>query len=484
MPQAITPIPLKIAYIGGGSRQWARSLMFDLALCPDLTGEVWLYDIEMESARLNERFGNWMQGQPGVLSKWRYIAEPTLDKTLQGADFVVISIQPGTLEVMGQNIAIAARYGMHYPVGDTTGAPGLMRGLFSAIVYAGFARAIAEHCPNAWIINYTNPMTMCTRTLTKVAPGLKVFGCCHEIFGTQELLAELVAQHWHEHPARAEIEVNVIGINHFTWIDRAIYKGRDVLALARHHLEQPGALHVFTRAELLERVRAEARERSDRMYANREISEEELQAAGSFVALHQVKYELLRRFGILGAAGDRHLAEFVPGFTRSPEELARWGILMTPVSMRIRRWKDAPLRTQSIMEGKQPFVIEHSGEEGVQQITSLLGLGNLMTNVNVPNVGQITNLPLGAVVETNAYFSRDSVRPITAGALPAGVLSLVSRHVSNQEMIIEAALTGDKDLAFQAIFNDPTTTAPIDDAWAMFNEMLQASRAYLPGWKM
>ena len=186
------------------------------AAIPDLTGEVWLYDIEMESARLNERFGNWMQGQPGVLSKWRYIAEPTLDKTLQGADFVVISIQPGTLEVMGQNIAIAARYGMHYPVGDTTGAPGLMRGLFSAIVYAGFARSIAEHCPNAWIINYTNPMTMCTRTLTKVAPGLKVFGCCHAIFGTQKLLADLVAQHWHEHTPRAEIEVNVIGINHFT----------------------------------------------------------------------------------------------------------------------------------------------------------------------------------------------------------------------------------------------------------------------------
>ena len=452
---------LKIAYIGGGSRQWARKLMMDLALCPDLTGEVWLYDIDIESARLNETFGNWMQDQPGVVSRWRYIAEPTLEKTLKGADFVVLSIQPGTLEIMGENIAIAAKYGMFFPVGDTTGAPGLVRSLFAATVYAGFAEAFAEHCPDAWIINYTNPMTVCTRTLTRVVPALKVFGCCHEIFGTQELLAGLVADYWGVSPApeREEIQVNVIGINHFTWIDRATYKGRDLLDLARHHLAQPGVLREFT--------------------------EEEVTGWGNyFRSMHQLKLELLRRYGILGAAGDRHLAEFVPGFTRSREELYRWGISMTPVSYRIARWTDAPQQTRDVMSGKAPLFLNNSGEEGVRQMLALLGMGDLMTNVNVENVGQISNLPMHAVVETNAYFGWDSVRPITAGALPPGVLGLVSAHVNNQEMIVQAALTADKDLAFQAVMNDPTTTAPIDDAWAMFNEMLVASRAYLPGWKI
>ena len=95
--------------------------------------------------------------------------------------------------------------------------------------------------------------------------------------------------------------------------------------------------------------------------------------------------------------------------------------------------------------------------------------------------GQIPNLPLGAVVETNAYFSRDSVRPLTAGPLPEGVLNLVEPHVRNQEMIVEAALTRDVDLAFQAVFSDPLTTLPIDKAWAMFQEMLQATKEWLPG---
>src|SRR3970040_628044 len=101
-----TPIPLKIAYVGGGSRDWARKLMIDLALCPDLTGEVALYDIDMDSARLNERLGNWMHasGQAGVVSHWHYVVVPTLRDALQEADFVLISIQPGSLEVMREEI--------------------------------------------------------------------------------------------------------------------------------------------------------------------------------------------------------------------------------------------------------------------------------------------------------------------------------------------------------------------------------------------
>src|SRR5512142_1364009 len=100
----MNPISLKIAYIGGGSRDWARKLMIDIALCPDLTGEVALYDIDMESARLNAELGSWIQAQPGVLSHWSYAAVPTLQEALQNADFVIISIQPGPLELMAQEI--------------------------------------------------------------------------------------------------------------------------------------------------------------------------------------------------------------------------------------------------------------------------------------------------------------------------------------------------------------------------------------------
>jgi alpha-galactosidase len=107
----------------------------------------------------------------------------------------------------------------------------------------------------------------------------------------------------------------------------------------------------------------------------------------------------------------------------------------------------------------------------VQMVQALLGMGDLMTNVNVENQGQISNLPLRAVVETNALFSRDRVEPLSAGALPDGVHALVSRHSADQEMVIEAALSRDEDLAFQAVFNDPTTGLPIDQAWKMFKEI-------------
>lgn len=451
-----TPIPLKIAYIGGGSRDWARKLMIDLALCPVLTGEVALYDIDMESARLNKKLGNWLQSQPGVVSQWYYSAVPTLKETLLEADFVILSIQPGPLELMRDEIALAEEYGLFYPVGDTTGAPGLLRGLRSVPIYRDFAEALVKFCPNAWIINYTNPMTICTRTLTRVAPELKVFGCCHEVLWVQHMLADLVSQYLEiDVPPRNEIQVNVLGINHFTWIDRAAYQGHNLLDLLKHHLEQPGTLRAFT--------------------------QEEVESWNDwFYSADQVKFALFRRFGILAAAGDRHLVEFLPGFIRSPETLFKWGVIRTPISYRIERWAASPQKTRDLIDGVAPLVLESSGEESVSMIKALLGLGDLITNVNMENIGQISNMPLHAVVETNAHFSRDCVRPSTAGALPAGIAPLINQHSTNQELIIEAALTQDTDLAFQAFFNDPSNPLPLDESHELFNKMLQVNKEYLP----
>ncbi|PKO14112.1 MAG: alpha-glucosidase/alpha-galactosidase [Chloroflexi bacterium HGW-Chloroflexi-10] len=450
----MNPISLKIAYVGGGSRDWARKLMIDLALCPDLTGEVALYDIDMDSARLNEQLGNWIHAshQEGILSHWRYFAVPTLRDALQNADFVIISVQPGPLELMAKEIALAEEYGLFFPVGDTVGASGMIRGLRSVTIYKEFAEAIAAICPKAWVINYTNPMTICTRTLTRVAPELKVFGCCHEVFGTQAMLAKIAGQYLGiEPPSRNEIQVNVLGINHFTWVDRATYQGHDLLALLKHHLEQPGVMRAYT--------------------------QEEVESWNDwFKSAEQVKFALLHRFGILAAAGDRHLVEFLPGFIRSPETLFRWGVIRTPVSWRIERWRNAPQKTRDLINNVTPFVLERSGEEGANMIMALLGQGDLVTNVNIENVGQIANAPLHAVVETNAYFSRDNIRPLSAGTLPAGLAPLINQHIANQELIIEAALTKNMDLAFQAFFNDPANDLPLDTSWEFFNRMLQLNQ--------
>jgi alpha-galactosidase len=246
-----------------------------------------------------------------------------------------------------------------------------------------------------------------------------------------------------------------LGINHFTWIDRAAYQEYDLLDLLRQYLEQPGTIRTFTQAEV--------ESRNDWFYS-----------------ADQVKFALFQRFGILAAAGDRHLVEFLPGFIHSPETLFKWGVIRTPVSWRIERWANAPQKTRDLISGVTPLVLQASGEEGVSMIKALLGLGDLVTNVNMENIGQISNAPLHTVVETNAHFSRERVRPLTSGALPTGIAPLIHQHIANQELIVEAALTGDMALAFPAFFKDPSNHLPIDLAWELFNRMLQLNRHYLP----
>ena len=131
------------------------------------------------------------------------------------------------------------------------------------------------------------------------------------------------------------------------------------------------------------------------------------------------------------------------------------------------------------MSGEEQFVIKNSGEEGVNQMRALLGLGNLVTNVNMPNRGQVSNLPLGAVVETNAAFTADSVRPIYSGNVPEKVYPLVARISGEQEMITTAGLTRNLDIAFQAFSNDPLVTCSLKDAKTLFDSMIENTKEYL-----
>ena len=176
-----------------------------------------------------------------------------------------------------------------------------------------------------------------------------------------------------------------LGINHFTWVDKATYQGHDLLELLKHHLEQPGTLRTYTQAEV--------------------------EAFNDwFHSTDQVKFNLFKRFGILAAAGDRHLVEFLPGFIRSPETLFKWGVIRTPVSYRIERWTSAPQKTRDLINGVTPLILESSGEEGVGMIKALLGLGDLVTNVNMENIGQISNMPL-ACCRRNQCTLQPRLRP-------------------------------------------------------------------------
>jgi galacturan 1,4-alpha-galacturonidase len=167
---------LKIAYIGDGSRGWALGLMGDLALEPELGGTVRLYDIDWNAAKDNEIIGNRVSTQQGVKGIWKYQAVETLPKALKGADFVIISILPGTFAEMQSDVHLPEEYGIYQSVGDTVGPGGIIRALRTVPMFVEFAKAIEKYAPEAWVVNYTNPMSVCTRTLTRPSRGLRPSG--------------------------------------------------------------------------------------------------------------------------------------------------------------------------------------------------------------------------------------------------------------------------------------------------------------------
>ena len=447
---------VKIAYVGGGSRGWAWGLMSDLVSCPDMCGEVRLYDIDHEAAKTNEIIGNLFNNAEGAISHWTYQAKETLGEALDGADFVVISILPGTFDEMESDVHTPEKYGIYQSVGDTSGPGGIIRALRLLPMIEVIANGIKEHCPDAWVINYTNPMTMTVKMLYKTFPEIKAFGCCHEVFGTQKLLASMLEDMCGiKDVPREEIKVSVTGINHFTWLTSAQYKSIDLFPLYE--------------------------EFADKYYESGYFKGMDENWLNSFFECgHRVKFDLFKRYGLIAAAGDRHLAEFCEGkwYLSSPEEVRKWRFGLTPVSWRKENLEKRLAKSKERREGRD-IVLSETGEDGVNQMRALIGLSTMVTNVNIPNKGQIPNLPLGAVVETNAYFSANSVEPILAGDLPMNLYPLISRIVASQELVVDAVIERDLDKAFLAFANDPLVTIGFDDARKLFDEMVANTAKYL-----
>ncbi len=453
---------LNIAYIGGGSRGWAWGLMSDLALEKNLSGTVKLYDLNYDAALQNEMIGNRLYEREDVVGKWKYQAVKTMEEALVDADFVIISILPGTFSEMMSDVHEPEKYGIYQSVGDTIGPGGLVRALRTIPIFFEIANQIKEFAPKAWVINYTNPMSLCVRTLYEAFPEIKAIGCCHEVFGTQKLLASMVEEMLDiKDVSYKDIKVNVLGINHFTWINQASYLGIDLFPLYKQFVDKYAETGF------------EGNEKGHWMNDH-------------FSSAQRVKFDLFKKFGLIAAAGDRHLAEFMPAswYLQSPEKVKEWKFGLTKVQWRIDNKQELLEKGRRLAEGKEEFILHETGEEGIEMIKALLGLGDLVTNVNLPNRGQIEGLPFDAVVETNAIFRNNSVKPICAGKLPTPIENMVSLHIRNQETTLHAALKKDKSLAFQAFVQDPLVQISPDDAKELLDKMLYQTKEYLQGWNI
>ena len=446
---------VKIAYIGGGSRGWAWGLMSDLASADDMSGCVYLYDIDKDAAKANEIIGNKFNDCEGAKSKWSYYAVETPKEALTGADFVVISILPGTFDEMESDVHTPEKYGIYQPVGDTTGPGGIVRAMRTIPMFEEIGRYIKEFSPNAWVINYTNPMTLCVKTLYNVFPEIKAFGCCHEVFGTQGLLGYVIEEYLGETASREEIKVNPVSVNHFTWLTSASYHGIDLFPYYK---------------EFCEKYSDGLPTKADNNWMNNHFSSQ-----------FKVRIDLFRRFGYIAAAGDRHLAEFCPGkwYLENPERVHEMKFALTPVSWRKQDLANRLERSRKLLNGEEEVKIWKTGEDGVNQMRALLGLKDLVTNVNIPNRGQIPNLPLGAIVETNAIFRSDEVTPVFAGNIPTEIHSLISRICAEQEAVFDGITRRDLKAIFNAFLSDPLVTCGLKDAENMFKEMVLNTKKYL-----
>ncbi|MCF0237734.1 MAG: alpha-galactosidase, partial [Sphaerochaetaceae bacterium] len=418
-----------ICVIGGGSRQWAITLFKDLSLNKMTHGKLVLHDIDHQAAVNNIDVANRIFAKNGAEGNFIVSAEKDLHKALVGADIVVISIEPGSTLLRYNDLVLPEQYGILQTVGDTTGPGGIIRARRAVPLFLNFGKAIGEVCPNAWVINYTNPMTLCTAALYRGFPKIKALGCCHEVFKFGHFFAKIVAKEFNvPEPDRREIALDITGVNHFTWITKASWNGIDLMPFAVAKAKDPNTYKDYT-----------------------SVAKERIANEKWFDSDHIIALSLLRDMGALGAAGDRHLAEFVPWYLPSEEHLHTFGVVRTPYQWRVRKAKEK--RNKVFTE--EDLVAVPTDEEGVDIIRALMGDRTLLTNINVKNEGQISYLPKGRVVESNGFISNNSIRPIIANDPPLAVQNLI-RHVSDvQEMTLNAIEKQDDDLLFAAFLSDP-----------------------------
>jgi alpha-galactosidase/6-phospho-beta-glucosidase family protein len=435
----------KIAFVGGGSYQWGPKIILDVALNEELRGgRLVLHDINGEA--LGDLYEWGTRALDVAQADLKLEKTLRLEEALKGADFVVLSISTGGLDATALDLEIPARYGVVQTVGDTVGPGGLFRGLRNIPVVVEIARAMEEYCPDAVLLNLTNPLTVLTRAVSK-ATSIRAVGLCHELFSTLGMLSKMF-----DLPEEA-INVRVAGVNHFIWVTDVSVHGRDVTEEAFRRISG-----------------GEARELS--------LSD----AAGDtdpFTNTWGFRTELCRLYGYLAAAGDRHVCEFLPGYLRDEKERERLDLRVTTVDVRRERLATDRERVTRMIRGEEAIPTGRSREE-ISDIMAAMWSGEDSVNiVNLPNAGQVRDLPLGVVVETYGALNGTGASGIVFGELPPPIAALVHPHVFNQEAIVQAGLTGDTNLAFRAFLNDPLVGSG-PDARKMFEEMFEAQREYLP----
>ncbi|KPK86085.1 MAG: hypothetical protein AMJ81_02075 [Phycisphaerae bacterium SM23_33] len=439
----------KIVMVGGGSYNWCPKLLRDIMLTDQLEGsEIVLLDPKLKAAREVQAAGEALARR--WQKRFRIRATASEPAAFRQADFVVITISTGDLEMMAHDLAIPERYGIFQTVGDTVGPGGWSRSLRNVPVFVHLADRIEKYSPRAVVLNYTNPLACLTGALRRVS-RLRSVGLCHGVFGNYRLLQRLFGCQ------EQELAVRFGGVNHFFWMLDFSVRGEPGYPLLTKRLGRKSLDEALTEGQ------------TDEM---------------GFHSHHALCHELYRQYGYLPHVADRHTCEFLPGYlTPRPAALKAFKLVRTSIAQRRAGRRRNRKFTLALAAGRlDPG--PRSRETAVDIITAIMQHRPFCDVVNLPNEGQIDNLPRGAVVETLGLVDSLGFRPLVTGPLPPVLRQLVGPHCMCQLMTLEAALTGDRKLAFEALMTDPLCGhLPPSRVRRMGAELMAATRRWLPQFK-
>ena len=409
----------KIVIVGGGSYSWIPRVVKDIMLKESLQdSEFVLYDINKKTSDLTKAFLDKLAGQLGI--KVKITSTDNRARAFKNAQYFVITISTGGHNAMAHDIAIPEDYGIYHTVGDTSGPGGWARSLRNFDAFVTICQAINRYAPGAMVLNYTNPMTTLTDVLDRMCEG-PVLGLCHGLFENLRFIKD-----FYKLKSEDEISIRYGGLNHFFWIVQARAGKVDVITDLNRRLKRQG----FT--DMLARIHA------DEM---------------GFKSNREVATELARLTGLMPYLGDRHTCEFFPWYITTKKNMRKYKIVRTSIAER----KEANRQRCRMIRGKiDDEIYFRASRETAADIISAHVHGDVFIDVgNVPNVGQISNLPLGAIVETDVRVDRNGFAPITMGDLPEPAASFCLPYTEVFTMTVDACFNRDKKLALQALRLDP-----------------------------
>ena len=432
----------KIAFIGAGSFGFTRGLVRDILTFPALADStIALMDIDQE------RLDFIKAAVDKIVEAGNYPAKvfATTDRAeaLDGSDGVLCTILQGGVQVFRTDIEIPMKYGVDINVGDTRGPSGIFRALRTIPVMLDIAHDIEKYCPEATLLNYTNPMAMLCRAIlghTRV----KATGLCHSVQGTAMMLADWIGA------PMSEITYHCAGINHQAWYVDFKWNGRDAYPLIREA--------VTTRPEIY----------------NRE----------------QVRNEMFLHLGYYVTESSGHNSEYVAWFRKRPDLIEKYcthgtgwnpgehAYILNEYLKTEETWRD---HIKEQLEA--PVRLERGHEYAASIFNAIFGDGTMFEfNGNVLNHGLIDNLPWGCCVEVPVIASRRGLDPIHVGPLPPQCAILNNLTVATEEMAVQACIEGNRDMVFHAICYDPLTSAVLSlaEIKSMVDEMFEANKDYLP----